>query len=57
MLPSLYIGASVKNMSRKANKWYDHKPDGVIMNANYKILWDDMIHVGCLRYPEMLEYA
>ncbi|XP_063586885.1 uncharacterized protein LOC134764236 [Penaeus indicus] len=27
----------------KANKWYDHKPDGVIENTNYKILWDVMI--------------
>ena len=27
----------------KANKWYEHKPDGVIENTNYKILWDVMI--------------
>ncbi|XP_063599183.1 uncharacterized protein LOC134775554 [Penaeus indicus] len=27
----------------KANKWYDHKPDGLIENTNYKILWDVMI--------------
>ena len=27
----------------RANKWYDHKPDGAIENANYKILWDVMI--------------
>ena len=27
----------------RANKWYEHKPDGVIENANYKILWDVMI--------------
>ena len=27
----------------RANKWYEHKPDGAIENANYKILWDVMI--------------
>ena len=27
----------------RANKWYEHKPDGVIENGNYKILWDVMI--------------
>ena len=27
----------------RANKWYDHKPDGIIENANHKTLWDVMI--------------
>ena len=27
----------------RANKWYDHKPDGVIENINHKILWDVII--------------
>ena len=27
----------------RTNKWYDHKPEGVIENDEYKILWDAMI--------------
>ena len=27
----------------RANKWYEDKPNGVIENANYKILWDVII--------------
>ena len=27
----------------RTNKWYDHKPEGVVENVDYKILWDAMI--------------
>ena len=27
----------------RASKWYEHKPEGVIENADFKILWDFMI--------------
>ena len=27
----------------RTNKWYDHKPEGVVENVNYKMLVDAMI--------------
>ena len=27
----------------RANKWYEHKPEGVMENVDFKILWDFMI--------------
>ena len=40
---SLHARCNGKYELGKANKWYGHKPDGVIENANYKMLWDVMI--------------
>ena len=28
----------------RTNKWFDHKPEGVVENVDYKILWNAMIH-------------
>ena len=43
MLQGICIGVSVKNKLDKTNKCYDHKPEDVFENVDYKILWDAMI--------------
>ena len=38
------------NIDRTADAWYDHKPDGVLENDEFKILWD--INIQCDRIIE-----
>ena len=52
-----YIGSLLESNFEAGDKWYEHEPESVLENEDYKILWDFSIqtnHVIEARGPDLV---